>query len=329
MAGIGITLDDLGIDETSDYPESDDYYPFYVQYEFDFALGLYGSWRKVRDGLRGVVQRIYGSNIPLSLIVLLAEREGDTEESIQAVLSGTEYSDQLLDAFTDHIERMATYGLDERQIRNMMAPGWPKHWAITEALAANENTPLDVLEELASLDDDSALNWRVYSSILRNRASERVLLALIGKVHHRELLEHPACTDNVRSEMDRQQVNGGALLSFERDQTADHLKKVRSAIKSGRTGGIVRRRGGELALLESVQAFPNLPVGLAFLVLEERVNVYGLAERPREPWVVAELAALGVAARVGTAQDEFEWLKPSFKDSPPSPYVPGQEDEDF
>ncbi|MCO4263734.1 hypothetical protein NG697_12510 [Pseudarthrobacter sp. MDT3-26] len=153
MTGIGITLDDLGIDngstgnhtttrKTSGYPK---------EYDFSLELALYGSWRDLRDALYVPAEegfRVDHRETPLWFALYWAQTENETEESIKAALTGLRYDESVHNSLHEHLYNWARDVVEEDQIRLMVAPGMPHQEPVRQGLAANESTPQDVLEEL-------------------------------------------------------------------------------------------------------------------------------------------------------------------------------------
>lgn len=315
MIGIGISLEDLGIEvgSTYEHPATQENEGFPKEYDFTLDHALLGSWWQVRDALRGPAESAYeddSRDTPLWFTLFWAEREdGDTEESIEAALTGVAYDEVVHDAFEQHLRDCATYEGEHGVIRQMVAPGMPHQEVISEALATNERTPQDLLEKLVK---DTSFNYELLENpsltvqmvrdvfamvksgrggpgaVARAKAflpedviealtkteypdsyipgeiarrpdvTEQALFDLIGKCDARSILESPACTDRVRREIVKLSPSGGALTPERRDKAAKALKQVRSAIKSGRTGAIERRRGAELDLLNAVRHNPDI-----------------------------------------------------------------------
>lgn len=353
MPGIGITLNDMGLNNDPSYtpppPSGDESYP--KEFDFSLHLSLLGSWWQVCDALRNPGNWAFEDEqrvTPLWFSLNWGPVENESEESIKARLTGLRYSKVVHDAFEQHLYDWAQGESEEDIIRLMVAPGMPHQESVKQGLAINGCTPSDILEELVSdpenrytllenpnllpgmvrdihdaiKDDefgpmamarseselpddvllelasrdyahDSEVPWTLQD---KRELSEGILLALIGKCDFRTLLENRACTDKVRDEIEKRQSAGSSLSLADRERTMSALERVRSSIKSGRTGGIIRRRGEELALLESVQTHPDLTVGLAHLVLERGVTIQELARHRQNEWVVADLETLGLPA---------------------------------
>lgn len=325
MTGIGIGLDDLGIETDSTYTpswtQSDSGYP--KEYDFTLDLHIHGSWRQMRRALYPVAEAAFrGGESPLLNFTLhWAGRDNETEESIKAALTGVKYGQTVHEAFENNLEDWAENQSDPSIIRSAMAAtSGAEHPTFFQFLAMNECTPGDALQEIIKnsrarhsllfnptvgpqmvrdlyelIKDEpwaaaivSRATTEVPAEILeqlakgdypsieipdqlvrRDNLTEQALVDLIGKCHQQDIRSHPACTDRVRREIDRLQTSGGALTPEDRTEANEVLKKIRSAIKSGRTGAIKRRGGAELVVLNAVCAKPELGLGVVSRILDE------------------------------------------------------------
>lgn len=154
MTGIGINLNGLGIESDPDYevPNTQNAVAYPREYDFTLELALLGSWRQVRGALRGPAESAYKDArrfVPLSLIVLWAERESDTEESIRAALTGMDYDQVVHGAFSQHLDNWAGNQSDPSIIRSAIAAtSAAEHRSFIQCLAMNDCTPQDVLQEI-------------------------------------------------------------------------------------------------------------------------------------------------------------------------------------
>ncbi len=371
MIGIGINLDDLGIDGDPDFTrprtQLDEGYP--KEYDFALDLHIHGSWRQMRDALYPIAEKAFrGKETPFLGFTLhwAAREDGDTEESIEAALTGLKYDKAVHEAFEYELEGWGASCSNPEAIRQAMAAASGSvHESFLLALAENEDTPQDVLQMLiqepaarygllsnSSVDPQMVRDLyeltkdepvaaeafihatiklpsdvievlvmgdypRIETNTLVRRVdlTEQALIGLIGKCDRQDIRFHPACTKRVDSEIDRVTPSGGALTPEQRARTLKALRKVRTAIKTGRMGSLVRGKISERALLESVDAYPAISVGLATLVLKRCIEVNKLHRNGhylqdiQEPWLVAELAALGVPIPApNTIAEATEWM---------------------
>lgn len=299
---IAISLEDLGINSDPDYE------PAYSQWdpenldEYDFALALlvYGSWRKLREALRPVAEYAYAAEhleSPLWLMMFWAEVEGETEASIEKALTGVRYDGCVHDAFTTHLYdwvgntedlneflqvARAAAGTDHEWIRyEPLKNSWLDSQEVRaiydivkddrrgpQALAESKaQIPADIVEWLAKRDYTDS--YIPYLLVNEHATTEQTLWDLVGKCDAEYILRSPACTDRVRAEISRAQPSGGALTAEQRDRVTKELRKIQSAIRSGRTGAIERRQGGELQLLNAVRGNPEIGLGEAYKVLQK------------------------------------------------------------
>lgn len=138
--------------------------------------------------------------------------------------------------------------------------GWgrPLNWVSS----AKAKVPADVLgsiiDEYDPASDLSSSSWFYATIARRPDVPEQLLISLFGKCHFRRILASESCTPKVTAEFQRLKASGGALETDDREVAVRALRKVRSAIKTGRTGAITRSGGVELRLLSAVRAEPDL-----------------------------------------------------------------------
>jgi hypothetical protein len=303
MTGIGISLEDLGIETDAAFtrPETQEDEGFPKEYDFALDLLIHnGSWRQMRDALYPVAEAAFrGRETPLLGLTLhwAGRDDGDTEESIKAALTGLRYDQEFHEALEENLADWARFTDDAALLKRVMSlvAGTDREWiryeplgnswldpqdvrAIFElikddrrgpqALAESKAPiPADIVEWLAKRDyADSYIPYRLVSD---HAMTEQTLLDLIGKCDAECILRSPACTDRVRDEINRVRASGGALTSEQRSRVSKDLKRIQSAIKSGRTGAIERRRGWELQLLHTVRDNPEIMLGEVHEILSQ------------------------------------------------------------
>lgn len=123
-------------------------------------------------------------------------------------------------------------------------------------MGAGAKLPSDVAEALAKRDYSHSNE--VYDLVSRPELTEQALFDLISKAGPEQIRNHSRATPRVHAEMDRLEASGGTLAPEDREWVVRDLRKVRSAIKTGRTGGIKRRGGGEADLLRALMNDPKV-----------------------------------------------------------------------
>lgn len=154
MTGISLTLDDLGI-HTSSHDHLEDVrhgngYP--KEYDFTLHRRILGSWWQVRNALSRALDNAYKKrpySKSLRLMVLWAVRDGDTEETVRAMLTGMDYDEIDHATFDRSLFDWAINTHEEETLRLMIDPGMPHQETVRKGLAKNEGTPPDILAELS------------------------------------------------------------------------------------------------------------------------------------------------------------------------------------
>ncbi len=295
MIGIGINLDDLGIETDPDYESSYSQWDTEDLEEYDFALALlvYGSWRKLREALRPVAEDAYAGDhreTPLWFTLYWVGQDGgDTETSIEKALTGVRYDGLVHDAFTTHLydwvgntedlneflqvartaagtdhewiryEPLRNSWLDSQEVRAIYDMVKDDRRGPRALMKSKSPLPADIVDWLAKREDTDG--YAHYELLVHHTMTEQNLMDLTGKCDAEAILMSQGCTDRVRNEIEKVWASGGALTVKDRECAAKGLKYVQSAIRSGRTGGIERRRGDELRLLDEVRANPEIGLG--------------------------------------------------------------------
>lgn len=321
MTGIGISLEDLGIQSRVAGKRSAKHDGYPREYDFSLELALYGSWSLTRNGMLSTL-RLLGVNLGMWIPIFWTRAENETEDSVREMLTQMSYDKEMHRNFrtclsmvcrgsfigSEALARlMSIKGYKRGIIRNGLAlnqrvptsvlsqlmregtssfalqmlknpslpaelvraiynrkTGWgrPLNWVAN----AESKVPADVLESIINEYDPAAdltssgSSWFYGTLAQRPDMSERLLISLFGKCHPDRILSSEACTKKVVDEFQRLMPSGGALEPDDREVAVRALRKVRSAIKTGRTGAITRNGGSELELLNAVRADPDLGV---------------------------------------------------------------------